>query len=448
MLRKVCLAAVAVTALAPVLPAAFATGTSSTPSSLIGDWNFASGSGADTTGNWTNFQLHGNATIDNGQLVVAGPTSPTNYAVASAWAEASGYQGDIIADKTMISWVKLDATSPTGGSPISLFNLPAGYRFDAVDYGEFGGNQWVAGSEGGYRSGWFTPGHTDTDTSSLRQVALSYHSNGDGSQTITGCLNGVELGSYRTGTNTFDRSTQVLFGPRHEGPDGNGGLVPVGAIDAHITESRLYNVAMTCTQIDALNDTTPPVFDAAVADQSYQATSPAGAVGAWTVPTATDAVDPAPTVTCDHQPSDTYVLGETTVTCTATDAKGNAATESFKVDVTYGFSGVAQPINADGSSVFKAGSTVPVKFSLTGASAGITNAVASLSVVRRTSAIGGTVTEAVSTATATTGSLFRYDASSGQYIFNWSTKGLTAGSYLLSINLGDSASHTVQVSLR
>jgi hypothetical protein len=447
MLRKICLAAVAATALAPVLPAAFATGTASTPS-LIGDWNFASGSGLDTTGNWTGFQLHGDATITDGQLTVAGPTTPTNYAQATAWAEASGYQGSTITDKTMISWVKLDATSPTGGSPISLFNLPGGYKFDAVDYGEFGGNQWVAGSEGGFRSGWFSPGYSDTNTTSLRQVALSYHSNGDGSQTITGCLNGVQLGSYRTGTTSFDSSTQVLFGPRHEGPDGSGHLVPVGAINAHITESRLYNVALTCTQVAALYDETAPTFDSVVDDRSYEATSTAGAVGSWTIPTATDNLDPSPQVSCDHQPGETYPLGQTTVTCTATDASNNTAKQSFVVTVAYGFSGILQPINADGSSVFRAGSTVPVKFALTGASAGISNAVATLTVVYGTSGVGGTAVETVSTSAATTGNLFRYDATSGQYIFNWSTKGRAAGTYVLTADLGSGGSHAVQVSLK
>jgi hypothetical protein len=44
--------------------------------------------------------------------------------------------------------------------------------------------------------------------------------------------------------------------------------------------------------------------------------------------------------------------------------------------------------------------------------------------------------------------VFRYDASSQQYIFNWSTNGLTAGTYKLGIDLADGASRTVRVSLR
>jgi hypothetical protein len=107
-----------------------------------------------------------------------------------------------------------------------------------------------------------------------------------------------------------------------------------------------------------------------------------------------------------------------------------------------------QPINSDGSSIFKQGSTVPVKFRLTGSSAGITDAVAKLTYAKVSNGIVGTAVEAVSTAAATTGNLFRYDSSSGQYIFNLSTKGLTAGTYQLKIDLGDGAEHTVIISLK
>ena len=53
-----------------------------------------------------------------------------------------------------------------------------------------------------------------------------------------------------------------------------------------------------------------------------------------------------------------------------------------------------------------------------------------------------------STSAATTGNLFRYDPTSGQYIFNWSTKGLTTGIYQLQINLGDGVPWSVNVGLK
>ena len=68
-----------------------------------------------------------------------------------------------------------------------------------------------------------------------------------------------------------------------------------------------------------------------------------------------------------------------------------------------------------------------MKFALTGASAGITTLTATLSYAKVSNGIIGSDVEAVSTAAATSGNLFRYDPMSGQCIFNWSTKGLLPG---------------------
>jgi hypothetical protein len=82
------------------------------------------------------------------------------------------------------------------------------------------------------------------------------------------------------------------------------------------------------------------------------------------------------------------MVGTTPVVCSTTDLAGNTTTGSFNVTVTlaqnftHSWSGVLQPINPDGSSIFKWKSTVPVKFRLTGASAGITNLVATITYVK------------------------------------------------------------------
>jgi hypothetical protein len=113
------------------------------------------------------------------------------------------------------------------------------------------------------------------------------------------------------------------------------------------------------------------------------------------------------------------------------------------------FSGTLQPINPDGSSIFKLGSTVPVKFALTNSqAASVGTAVASLSIAKVSNNVEGTFVEAASTSNATTGSLFRYDATAQQYIFNLATKGLTTGTYSLKITLDDGATYSQQISLR
>ena len=89
-----------------------------------------------------------------------------------------------------------------------------------------------------------------------------------------------------------------------------------------------------------------------------------------------------------------------------------------------------------------------MKFQLTGASAGITNAIARLYIAKVSNNVIGTYMEASSTSAADSGNQFRYDANSGQYVFNWGTKGLATGTYQLQINLGDAVIRTVNVGLR
>lgn len=192
-------------------------------------------------------------------------------------------------------------------------------------------------------------------------------------------------------------------------------------------------------------DQTPPVITTP-GDLTATATSTAGAVVNFSV-TATDDVDGPVAVTCTPASGSQFPLGTTTVNCTATDAAGNTANASFQVNVTYSWSGFLQPINADGSSVFKAGRTVPIKFQLTGASASITNAVAQISYTKVGDA-SGTVNEATSNGAGDSGNTFRYDATTSTYIFNWSTKGLASGTYQLKIDLGDGVNRTVNVRLR
>jgi hypothetical protein len=136
------------------------------------------------------------------------------------------------------------------------------------------------------------------------------------------------------------------------------------------------------------------------------------------------------------------------VTCTATDSRGNEAKETFRVRVAYSWSGVLQPINSDGSSIFKLGRTIPVKFKLTGESAGITDAGAKLYLFKVSDSVTGTKEEAPSTAAATEGNLFRCDASEDQYVFNLSTEDLVQGTYRLRIDLSDGEKRTVDISLK
>lgn len=81
----------------------------------------------------------------------------------------------------------------------------------------------------------------------------------------------------------------------------------------------------------AVADTTPPVLG--LPDGlAGEATGPDGAVVTYDA-TAADETDLAPQVTCEPSSGSTFAIGDTTVSCTATDAAGNEATGSFVVTV-------------------------------------------------------------------------------------------------------------------
>ena len=198
-----------------------------------------------------------------------------------------------------------------------------------------------------------------------------------------------------------------------------------------------------------VEDTTNPVVTVP-ANMTATATSVAGAVVNYGSVSADDLVSGALPTVCDASSGSTFAPGVTTVTCTATDGAGNTGSASFTVNVTFSWSNYLQPINLDGSSVFKLGSTVPVKFKLAGAGAGITGLTARLTHRKLTHGVTGTETEATSTVSADSGNTFRYDATGAQYIFNLSSKSLTLGdgTYELRVDLGDAVVRTVRISFK
>jgi hypothetical protein len=108
-------------------------------------------------------------------------------------------------------------------------------------------------------------------------------------------------------------------------------VFPVGFTLVTWTATDAAGNIGTAVQTITITENTPPSLEGLV-DQILEATSPSGVIAEFNV-TATDLVDPAPVLTCSEVSGSTFPLGETTVTCTATDATGNSATGSFTVTV-------------------------------------------------------------------------------------------------------------------
>ena len=118
--------------------------------------------------------------------------------------------------------------------------------------------------------------------------------------------------------------------------------------------------------------------------------------------------------------------------------------EQISVGVAYTWSNLFQPIHDGG--VYRRGRTLPLKFQLTGASAGVTNAVIKLLVFKVNDTAVGTPMDVESTSAATTGNLFYFE--NGEYRFNLSTSGLTTGTYQLQVDMGDGVLRAINISLR
>jgi hypothetical protein len=175
--------------------------------------------------------------------------------------------------------------------------------------------------------------------------------------------------------------------------------------------------------------------------------------------TASTSVTGAPT--CATTATSGSSVGVYPITCTigalSSEKYDFATFTTGTLTIIYKWSGFMQPINdttynpTQSPSVFKGGSTVPVKFQLKKANGTIIQASTSpiwLS-PQKGSAMSASIDESVYSVPATGGTTYRYDATTQQYIYNWSTKGLAAGYwYRVYAKLEDGNIYSVVVGLR
>lgn len=153
-------------------------------------------------------------------------------------------------------------------------------------------------------------------------------------------------------------------------------------------------------------------------------------------------------------------VGTFPITCT----QGSLESDTYSFDafvpgeltVEYDWRGFSQPINDTSyspltQSVFKVGSTVPVKFNLRDVNGALVQARSAPMWLapQRGNSMKARIDEATNTTAASTGSHYRYDALEKQYIYNWSTKGLTPGYwYRIFAQLDDGKVYSVIIGLR
>ena len=143
-------------------------------------------------------------------------------------------------------------------------------------------------------------------------------------------------------------------------------------------------------------------------------------------------------------------VGNHTLTATATDNAGRTATATRTYEVkAWTFSGFFQPVDMGGVvNTVKNGSTVPIKFELFKGTTELTDTAYVNQPLQATKVNCATGTEDLVELTATGSTALRYDATSGQFIYNWKTPTTAGACYKVTITANDGSFQTALFKLK
>lgn len=136
----------------------------------------------------------------------------------------------------------------------------------------------------------------------------------------------------------------------------------------------------------------------------------------------------------------TAPIGTSYYKVTAVNSEGESNLPIVAASETIHSSGILPPVKTDESVTYKAGRTLPIKFQLKdNAGNYLTEANAKLYVEDA---------NGVSTSSAVKDNQFRYDARANQYIFNLSTKSMSAGKYQIRVEVGNRTLYSFKIILK
>jgi hypothetical protein len=148
--------------------------------------------------------------------------------------------------------------------------------------------------------------------------------------------------------------------PNLRATDGEDGKIPITCSPPSGSIFPIGSTTVTCSATDSIGDTGTATFTVTVQDTTppsvtvpapitAEATGPGGAAVGFTA-SATDNIDGSISPSCSPASGSTFVLGTTTVICSATDSSGNTGSASFTVtvqDTTKPTVSVPGPITAE-----------------------------------------------------------------------------------------------------
>lgn len=227
----------------------------------------------------------------------------------------------------------------------------------------------------------------------------------------------------------------------------SGSTFPLGTttVDLSATDASGNKAAAAFTV--TVVDTTPPKLT--VPDNiTVNAVSSAGALVNFDPATAIDLVDQDVEITYTQNSGTWFPLGTTTVVVTAKDDYGNTATGSFTVTVKYDFKGFFQPVDMSKVNIAKAGSAIPIKFSL-GGDMGLNIMAEGYPKVMTFIVDTDADTDIIETTVTAGASKLTYDPIADQYIYVWKTEKSWSGTgKKLIVVLQDGTSHEAKFQFR
>lgn len=151
------------------------------------------------------------------------------------------------------------------------------------------------------------------------------------SVSVTGA-NPMALGTGDTYTELGATASDLVDGSVAASPSGSVDTAVPGSYTITYTATDAHGNSSTATRTVNVSDDDAPVITTP-GNQTAEATGASGAVVSYTEPTAVDNVSNPVTPSCDHSSGETFPIGVTTVSCSASDAIPNTAYASFTVTV-------------------------------------------------------------------------------------------------------------------
>ncbi|HEY0655634.1 MAG TPA: HYR domain-containing protein [Chryseosolibacter sp.] len=200
--------------------------------------------------------------------------------------------------------------------------------------------------------------YTATDAAgNLAQCSFNVVVTDTSAPTVTGCpanitsqLSGTSCAAIVTWTPPAFADNCAVTVSSTKSP---GDAFPLGTTTVTYTGTDPAGNVKSCSFNVIVNDVSLPVISGCPTDVTVVADASCNATATWIEPTFTD--NCTATMVSSHSPGQTFSLGQTIVTYTATDAAGNKATCSFKVIVTDNSVPVIQNCSADISVVMDVG---------------------------------------------------------------------------------------------